>query len=53
MATPHIAGLVAYVISMYENQKPAEMKEWLTIAATNGAITKLVAENNNRLAYKC
>lgn len=39
MATPHIAGLVACVISMYGNQEPAEMKKWLTIAATNGTIT--------------
>jgi cerevisin len=47
MATPHVAGLVAYVISMYGNQKPAEKKKWLTIAATNGTITKLSAEDNN------
>jgi cerevisin len=53
MAAPHIAGLVAYVISMYGNQAPAEMKKWLAIAATNGTITKLAGDNNNRLAYNC
>jgi cerevisin len=27
MAAPHVAGLIAYVIGMYGNQKPAEMKK--------------------------
>lgn len=53
MAAPHVAGLVAYVISVYGNQKPAEMQKWLRISSTNDSVAKLSGDDHNQMAFNC
>lgn len=53
MAAPHVAGLVAYVISLHGNRSPEEMQKWLRISSTNDTVTKLSGDDRNQMAFNC
>jgi len=49
-AAPHVAGIVAYWINVYNNLPPRAMKEVLRLVATRGALSDLPAGTPNLLA---
>ncbi|KAI0322635.1 serine protease [Amylostereum chailletii] len=50
MATPHVAGLIAYYISRNGNQSPAALSSFLKTKATTNALSGLPSGTGNRLA---
>jgi len=50
MATPHVAGLVAYLISLYGDKTPANMSAYLQSTSIKNAITGLPSGTVNYLA---
>lgn len=50
MATPHVAGLVAYFISLNGNSSPAAMIDYVRSVGLSGVITGLPADTVNILA---
>ncbi|GAA5927120.1 hypothetical protein JCM1841_006054 [Sporobolomyces salmonicolor] len=53
MATPAVAGLIAYYISVWGNAAPAVMQNALTIGASNGTVKGLPAGTANLIAGNC
>ncbi|GAA5967338.1 hypothetical protein JCM21900_002124 [Sporobolomyces salmonicolor] len=53
MATPAVAGLIAYYISVWGNATPAVMQNALTIGASNGTVKGLPAGTANLIAGNC
>lgn len=51
MATPHVAGLSAYLIALEGLSSPGAVANRLLALATNGVITNPGAGSPNRLAY--
>jgi len=51
MATPHVAGLIAYLIGLRGNVSPAAMSTQLKSLALNGVLTGIPAGTINALAH--
>ncbi|KAJ3514772.1 hypothetical protein NLJ89_g2171 [Agrocybe chaxingu] len=51
MATPHVAGLVAYLISKEGDASPAEMETKIKAYALNGILTGIPTNTINALAH--
>ncbi|KAL0948858.1 hypothetical protein HGRIS_008978 [Hohenbuehelia grisea] len=51
MATPHVSGLVAYLIAQHGNISPEEMSEKLKELALNDVLTGIPPETINNLAH--
>lgn len=51
MATPHIAGLAAYILSLEGKKTPAALSSRLTALATQNKITGLKGSTKNLLAF--
>ncbi|KAH8826664.1 serine protease [Flagelloscypha sp. PMI_526] len=51
MATPHVSGLVAYLISAYGNKTPAEMSDFLKSLAVVDKLANIPDGTSNLLAH--
>lgn len=51
MATPHVAGLAAYILSLEGKRTPAALSSRLIALATLNKITGLPSGTPNRLAF--
>jgi len=51
MATPHVAGLAAYILAKEGNMSPASLSSRLTTLAVKNAISGLKGSTKNYLAY--
>jgi hypothetical protein len=51
MATPHVAGLAAYILGLEGKKTPAALSTRLTSLATTSKITGLPSGTSNRLAF--
>lgn len=51
MATPHVAGLAAYILALEGKVTPAALSSRLTALATTGKITGLKGTTKNLLAF--
>lgn len=51
MATPHIAGLAAYLLAFEGSRTPAALCSRIQALATSGKITGLPSGTQNLLAY--
>ncbi|KAH8825819.1 serine protease [Flagelloscypha sp. PMI_526] len=51
MATPHVSGLVAYLISAYGNRSPADMQDLIKTVALQGKLSDLPDGTPNRLVH--
>jgi hypothetical protein len=51
MATPHVAGLAAYILAFEGKQSPATLGARLQTLATKNAITSLPSGTKNYLAF--
>ncbi|KAK0721072.1 serine protease [Lasiosphaeris hirsuta] len=51
MASPHIAGLGAYLLTLSGKKTPAALCAYIQSIATNGAITGLASGTTNKLAF--
>jgi hypothetical protein len=51
MASPHIAGLGAYLLSLLGPKTPAELCEYLKDTATVDTITDLPSDTINAIAF--
>lgn len=50
MATPHVAGLVAYLISVHGNKTPAEIEALVVELSSKDALTGIPSGTANRIA---
>ncbi|KAF4577549.1 subtilisin-like serine protease [Pleurotus pulmonarius] len=50
MATPHVAGLVAYLISIHGNKTPAEIEALVVELSSKDALTGIPSGTANRIA---
>ncbi|KAF9493009.1 peptidase 1 [Pleurotus eryngii] len=50
MATPHVAGLVAYLISVHGNKAPAEIEALVVELSSKGALAGIPSGTANRIA---
>jgi subtilisin family serine protease len=51
MATPHVAGAAALILSHYPSATVSQVKSMLLDAATNSQIKDVPSDTNNRLLY--
>jgi subtilisin family serine protease len=51
MASPHIAGLAAYLLALQGSKTPAELCNYIKTSAISGAISGLPSGTTNRLAF--
>jgi subtilisin family serine protease len=51
MATPHVAGLAAYILGLEGKKTPAALSTRLVALSTTGKITGLRSGTANRLAF--
>jgi subtilisin family serine protease len=51
MASPHIAGLGAYLLALEGSKSPAELCNYIKTTAISGAISGLPSGTTNRLAF--
>lgn len=51
MASPHVAGLAAYVGSVYGYTTPTQIENQITSDATSGAISGVPSGTVNRVIY--
>jgi subtilisin family serine protease len=52
MASPHVAGIVALLMSQSDRQyNPSNVKRILMALATNGTVSKLPAKTPNAIAF--
>jgi hypothetical protein len=51
MASPHIAGLGAYLLALEGKKTPAALCNYIKSTALSGAITGLPSSTTNRLAF--
>ena len=51
MASPHIAGLGAYLLALQGKKTPAELCNYIKSSAISGALSGLPSGTTNRLAF--
>ncbi|KAI0175472.1 subtilisin-like protein [Hypoxylon sp. FL1284] len=51
MATPHIAGLGAYLLALNGNQSPQELCSYIASSANSGVLSGIPSGTVNKLAY--
>jgi subtilisin family serine protease len=51
MASPHVAGLAAYLLALQGSKTPAELCNYIKSSAISGAISGLPSGTTNRLAF--
>lgn len=53
VATPVVAGMKAYLISLFGNPTPAEMKEWLQAASSYNVSLSVPFGTNSSIVGNC
>lgn len=51
MASPHVAGLAAYLLTLRGSQSPTALCNYIKDTAINGAISGLPSGTINKLAF--
>lgn len=51
MASPHIAGLAAYLLALEGSKTPAALCNYIKSTALSGAVSGLPSGTTNRLAF--
>ena len=51
MASPHVAGVAALLLSADADAKPTQVAEWIVAGATTGKVTSAGRNSPNRLLY--
>lgn len=51
MATPHIAGLGAYLLGLEEKKTPEELCKYIGSTANSGVLTSVPSGTVNKLAF--